>query len=100
MGLDDYKRDKLAAEIHKNDKEMMEKARLKREIEEAKAKEKAKGDDKYIGMGQAQAIKEALAEGLEPRVLRKGSIVTLEAVLNRINFHVDENNTVVKVTKG
>lgn len=98
MGLDDYKKDKLTAEIMKNDKEMMEKARLKREAEEAI--EKAKRDDKYVGMGRAQAIKEALVEGLEPRVLRKGDIITLEAVLNRINFYVDENNTVIEVTKG
>ena len=35
MGLDDYKADKLSAEIRKNDLEMMEKARIKREAEEA-----------------------------------------------------------------
>lgn len=33
MGFDDYKNDKLSAEIRKNDIEMMEKARLRKEAE-------------------------------------------------------------------
>ena len=54
----------------------------------------------YRGLSWPAAVERARAEGRPVRVLRPGSVVTMDFRPDRLNLHLDEHDELVSLTAG